>query len=57
MYTDPIFNSLPVVYSNLYQNFLILAMKMLNYTKAWGVDPDKHRDFILGMSLFATLAT
>lgn len=52
IYTDTSFNSLAVVYSNIYQNFLILAMKMANYIKVWGMDPDKHRDFVLGMCFF-----
>jgi hypothetical protein len=45
---DTKFNSIRVVYLNLYHNFVVTAMKMHQYLKNWGTDIDRNHHYLLG---------
>ncbi|THH09180.1 hypothetical protein EW146_g8757 [Bondarzewia mesenterica] len=46
IYCDTDLNSERVVYFNVYQNFLLVAMKMHHYLKCWGTNIGKNTKFI-----------
>ncbi|KAL7279239.1 hypothetical protein ACG7TL_007079 [Trametes sanguinea] len=47
IYNDAALNSSHAVHLNVYQNFLVLAMKMHHYLRSWGLDVSKHHAFVL----------
>ncbi|CAG8685578.1 6886_t:CDS:10, partial [Acaulospora colombiana] len=47
IFTDTTFNSPVVVKQNIYEAFLLTAMKMAQYLKEWGLDVEKRYDFVL----------
>jgi hypothetical protein len=49
IYTDVDLNTSSIIYTTVYQNFLLSAMKMHGYLRDWGIDPDKNRSFVLSM--------
>jgi len=46
LFCDTTLNPEHVVYLNAYQNFLIVAVKMLAYIRAWGINISKSSKFI-----------
>ena len=50
IYCDTEFNTDHVVFLNIYQNFLLSAMKMHRYIRSWGIDVSKSHSFIHGMA-------
>ena len=48
IFTDTKFNSIRVVYLNLYHNFVLTAMKMYQYLKNLGTDSDRNHHYLLG---------
>ncbi|KAF5367406.1 hypothetical protein D9758_003636 [Tetrapyrgos nigripes] len=50
IYTDNRLNSKHVVHSNIYQNFLLSAMKMYVYVRDWGLSTKSNERFILGIT-------
>ncbi|RDB25955.1 Telomerase reverse transcriptase [Hypsizygus marmoreus] len=46
IYSDPSLNTEHVVYLNIYQNFLLCAMKMHGYLRDWGIGAHKNAAFI-----------
>jgi len=61
IYTDTAFNSEHVVYINIYQNFVLTAMKTHNYIKSWGLNVSRHHKFLISTirtairSIFVTI--
>ncbi|KAK7463507.1 Telomerase reverse transcriptase [Stygiomarasmius scandens] len=49
IYTDERLNSKKVVYFNIYQNFLLCAMKMHTYIRSWGPHTSANHSFIQAM--------
>ncbi|CAL1716650.1 unnamed protein product [Somion occarium] len=47
IYNDSVLNAKPVVLKNIYQNFMLCAMKMHYYLQNWGLDVLKSPAFIL----------
>jgi telomerase reverse transcriptase len=47
LYCDERLNTEHVVYLNIYQNFVLSAMKMHGYFHTWGLDVGKSTQFIL----------
>jgi telomerase reverse transcriptase len=47
LYCDERLNAEHVVYLNIYQNFVLSAMKMHGYIHTWGLDVGKSTKFIL----------
>jgi len=50
IYCDSDLNSKHTVYINIYQNFVLVAMKMHLYIHDWGISTKKSSKFIRGMS-------
>jgi hypothetical protein len=50
IYCDTEFNTSTTVYLNIYQNFVLSAMKMHRYLRCWGIDVSKNVAFIHSMS-------
>lgn len=48
IYNDTNHNSSHSVYLNIYQSFLIVALKFHSYIKEWGADPRRRPAFFLG---------
>lgn len=48
IYNDTSHNSSHSVYLNIYQSFLIVALKFHAYIKEWGADPRRRPAFFLG---------
>lgn len=48
IFTDVNFNSMRVAHLNVFHNYILTAMKMHHYIKAWGVNVNKHHRFIWG---------
>ncbi|KAG8970574.1 hypothetical protein FRC03_006703 [Tulasnella sp. 419] len=46
IYNDTALNTRKTVYINVYQNFIITAMKMHSYITSWGIDTSIHTKFI-----------
>lgn len=46
IYTDTELNSVDVVYLNIYQSFISMAMKMHGYIRTWGLNTSKSTNFI-----------
>ncbi|KAF7374776.1 Telomerase reverse transcriptase [Mycena sanguinolenta] len=46
IFNDSNLNSLDTVYLNIYQNFLLSAMKMNGYIRDWGLHTNKHASFL-----------
>lgn len=44
-------NTESVVYLNIYQNFILCAMKMHGYLRDWGLKANKNAAFLRGRSL------
>jgi hypothetical protein len=49
IFCDSSLNTLPVVYLNAYQNFLVVAMRMHHYLRSWGANVRKNVKFIHSM--------
>ncbi|GJE88721.1 telomerase reverse transcriptase [Phanerochaete sordida] len=47
IFSDPALNTADTVHRNIYQNFLISAMKMHHYIHSWKLDAEKHASFLL----------
>lgn len=47
LFTDMEINSSFIVHLNIYENFLIMAMKMVKYLKEWNPEMPKSAEFIL----------
>jgi hypothetical protein len=45
IYTDTSHNSRNVVYLNMYQAMLVVALKFQAYVAEWGADPRKRPDY------------
>ena len=50
IYNDADLNSIDAIYVNVYQNFVLLAMKMHHYVRQLGLDLAKGHDFIMSAS-------
>jgi hypothetical protein len=48
IYSDIELSTEVVVYLNIYQNFLLCAMKMHGYIKDWGLKANKNVGFLRG---------
>lgn len=46
LFTDVGLNSRHTIYLNIYQNFLLSAMKMHHYLRQWGFDVKKSTAFL-----------
>lgn len=55
LYCDSILNSEHTVYLNIYQNFVLAAMKMHQYIRHWGINTNKSSKFIQSKSSLASL--
>lgn len=49
IYTDPKLNTAKTIYKNIYENFLLTAMKMHHYLRSWGIDVNWSSTLILGV--------
>lgn len=49
LYNDFDLNTDEGVYLNIYQNFVLTAMKMHQYIRNWGISPSKSPKYIKGM--------
>ena len=47
IYNDADLNSIDAIYVNVYQNFVLLAMKMHHYLRQWGLNIAKSRAFVM----------
>lgn len=47
IYSDTVLNSPHTIQLNIYQNFMLCAMKMHYYLKSWGLNVKKDSKFIL----------
>lgn len=58
IFSDAELNPSDVVYKNIYQNFLVSAMKIHRYLRAWSVSPAEKWVFVLStlVSLFPEVA-
>ena len=55
IFCDTDLNTIPGVYLNAYQNFLVIAMRMHHYLRSWGANIRKNLKFIHSMPrLFLT---
>ena len=50
LFTDVGLNSRHTIYLNIYQNFLLSAMKMHHYLRQWGYNVKKNTSFLRSMS-------
>ena len=50
LYNDFDLNTDETVYLNIYQNFVLTAMKMHQYIRNWGIRPSKSPKYIKGIS-------
>jgi hypothetical protein len=50
IFCDTDLNTIPGVYLNAYQNFLVIAMRMHHYLRSWGANIRKNLKFIHSMS-------
>jgi hypothetical protein len=48
IYTDTDLNGSHTVHVNVYQNFIVSAMKMHHYLMAWGIDVGKNTKLLRG---------
>ena len=56
IFCDTDLNTIPGVYLNAYQNFLVVAMRMHHYLRSWGANIRKNLKFIHSMAqLFSRL--
>ena len=56
IFCDTDLNTIPGVYLNAYQNFLVVAMRMHHYLRSWGANIRKNLKFIHSMAqLFSPL--
>lgn len=51
IYNDFDLNTEQTVYLNIYQNFVLTAMKMHQYVRSGGINHDKNPKFVKGTSL------
>ena len=49
IFCDSDLNTLPGVYLNAYQNFLVIGMRMHHYLRSWGANIRKNVKFIHSM--------
>jgi len=57
IFSDRELNTEHVVYLNIYQNFLLTAMKMHEYLRDWDTNGKRNNNFLRGkFSLFLTEA-
>jgi hypothetical protein len=56
IFCDTDLNTIPGVYLNAYQNFLVIAMRMHHYLRSWGANIRKNLKFIYSMSRLFLLA-
>lgn len=58
IFNDVGLNSTNTIYRNIYQNFLLTAMKMHHYVRSWKLDVEAHSSFLLSThpALVAKLA-
>lgn len=49
IFCDTDLNTIPGVYLNAYQNFLVIAMRMHHYLRSWGANIRKNLKFIHSM--------
>src|SRR5216684_3570309 len=50
VFCDTDLNTIPGVYLNAYQNFLVVAMRMHHYLRSWGANIHKNLKYIHSMS-------
>jgi len=55
IFTDSVLNSDRIVHLNIYQNFLVAAMKMQAYLRSANIDARKNSSFLYSQHIFLSL--
>jgi hypothetical protein len=52
LFTDMSLNTSFTVHLNIYENFLITAVKVVQYVMEWGIDVSKAQALLQGMQMY-----